>query len=151
MDKVTLREAVGNLETQYRALPGTSYAPGQAVRQFNALLEGALGETTLVVGEVLGDSVRRLRSALDLLPVGTAAAVLVGLQLPSDAPQGLESDFREIEEAVKLGLDKTVLLLSGFFTEALLLSRHPDDSTRGPGLQQMVNQAKDERLFGRDS
>ncbi len=170
MDRATLREAVGLLETQSSALTGQPYAPDQAVRQFNALLEeakslyqervdiqalqvlgGASSVTFLILGEVLVDSVRRLGSALDLRPPGSAAEVLAGLRLPSDASEDLLLDLQELEEAVNLGLAKTVLLLSGFITEALLLSRHPNNSTRGPGLQQMVEQAKQERLFGRDT
>ena len=170
MDRATLREAVGLLETQSSALTDQPYAPDQAVRQFNALLEeakalyqervdiqalqvleGASGVTFLILGQVLVDSVSRLRSALDLRPAGSAADVLAGLRLPSDASEDLLLDLRELEEAVNLGLAKTVLLLSGSITEALLLSRHPDESARGPGLQQMVNQAKNERLFGRDT
>jgi len=170
MDRVTLREAVGLLETQSSALTGQPYAPNQAVRQFDALLEeakslyqeridiqalqelgGASGGTALILGEVLVDSVSRLRSALDLHPAGSAADVLAGLRLPSDAPEDLLLDLRELEDAVNLGLTKTVFLLSGSITEALLLSRHPDDSAGGPGLQQMVNQAKNERLLGRDT
>ncbi len=170
MDRATLREAVGLLETQSSALTGQPYAPDQAVRQFDALLEeakslyqeridiqalqvfgGASGGTALILGEVLVDSVSRLRSALDLRPLGSAADMLAGLQMPSDASEDLLLDLRELEEAVNLGLAKTALLLSGSITEALLLSRHPDDSAGGPGLQQMVNQAKNERLFGRDT
>ena len=77
--------------------------------------------------------------------------MLAGLGLPSDAPEDLLLDLRELEEAVNLGLAKTVLLLSGSIAEALLLSRHRDESTTGPGFQQMVEQAKNERLFGRDT
>lgn len=170
MDRVTLREAVGLLETQSSALTDQPYAPDQAIRQFNALLEEAKslyhervdiqalqvleavsGATFLILGQVLVDSVSRLRSALDLKPLGTAAEVLAGLQLPNDAPEDLLLDLRELEEAVNLGLAKTVLLLSGSIAEALLLSRHRDESTTGPGLRQMVDQAKNERLFGRDT
>lgn len=170
MDRATLREAVGLLETQSSALTGQPYAPDQAVRQFDALLEeakslyqeridiqalqvfgGASGGTALILGEVLVVSVSRLRSALDLRPVGSAADVVAGLQLPSDASDDLQLDLRELGEAVNFGLAKTVLLLSGSITEALLLSRHSDNSDRGLGLQQMVEQAKKERLFGRDT
>ena len=170
MDRATLRKAVGLLETQSRALTGQPYAPDQAVRQFNALLEeakslyqervdiqalqalgGASGFAFLILGEVLVDSVRRLGSALDLRTAGSAADMLAGLRLPSDAPEELLLDLGELVEAVNLGLAKTVLLLSGSITETLLLSRHPDNSPRGPGLQQMVDQAKKERLFGRDT
>lgn len=170
MDRAVIREAVGLLETQSRALTGRTFAPDPAVRQFNALLKEAKsryeervdiqalqpfgeasGGTGMINGDVLVDSVRRLRSALDLRPVGSAADMLAELRLPSDAPDELLLDLRELVEAVNLGLEKTVLLLSESITEALLLSRHPDDSTRGPGLQQMVNEAKNERLFGRDT
>jgi len=170
MDRATLREAVGLLETQSSALTGQPYAPDQAVLQFNAILEeakslyqeridiqalqvfgGVSGGTALILGEVLVVSVSRLRSALDLRPVGSAADVVAGLQLPSDASDDLQLDLRELGDAVHLGLAKTVLLLSGYIAEALLLSRHPDDSARGPGLQQMVTQARNERLFGRDT
>ena len=115
------------------------------------VLGGASGGTALILGEVLVDSVSRLRSALDLRPLGSAADMLAGLQMPSDASEDLLLDLRELEEAVNLGLMKTALLLSGSITEALLLSRYPDDSTGGPGLQRLVNQAKMERLFGRDT
>lgn len=170
MDRVTLREVVGLLDTQSRPLTDQTFSPDQAVLQFNAILEeakslyperidiqalqvfgGASSGTALVRGEVLVDSVRRLRSALDLRPVGSAADLVAGLRLPSDASDDLQLDLRELGEAVNLGLPKTVLLLSGSIAEALLLSRHPDESTGGPGLRQMVEQAKKERLFGRDT
>ena len=89
MDRVTLREAVGLLETPSSAPTGQVFAPNQAVRQFNALLEEAKSlyqeridiqalqvfgivssGPSFIIGEVLVDSVRRLGSALDLRPAG---------------------------------------------------------------------------------
>jgi hypothetical protein len=48
-------------------------------------------------------------------------------------------------------LRKTALLLAGSIAEALLLLRHPDSSEKGPGLAQLVTQARNQRLFGRDT
>jgi len=60
-------------------------------------------------------------------------------------------DFAELREAAALGLAKTVLMLAGLVTESLLLTRHPDRSERGPGLGALVRQAREQRLFGRDT
>jgi hypothetical protein len=43
------------------------------------------------------------------------------------------------------------LLIAGSIAEALLISRHPDNSNRGPGLSRLVQQARDQRLFGKDT
>jgi hypothetical protein len=74
-----------------------------------------------------------------------------GIQLPPDAPAGLFADLQEFRDAVGLGLKKTALLLAGSIAEALLLSRHPDTSDKGPGLAQLVSEARSHRLFGRDT
>jgi hypothetical protein len=84
-------------------------------------------------------------------PFNTAGEVLAKIELPSDAPDDVLFDMQEIEGAISLGLTKTVLLLAGSIAEALLIVRHPDKSERGPGLVQLVRQAQDERLFGRDT
>ena len=48
-------------------------------------------------------------------------------------------------------LHKSVLLLAGSITESLLLMRHPDNSDRGPGLKDLVETARSEKLLGRDT
>ena len=75
----------------------------------------------------------------------------VRFQLPPNAPPDLKSDFEEIQKAAEHGLGKSVLLLAGSIAEALLLSRHTDRSDRGPGLRQLVGQARQQKLFGRDT
>ena len=85
-------------------------------------------------------------------PVGRVLVIgAVCLQLPPNTPPDLNLDFEELQKAAKHGLGKSVLLLSGLIAEALLLSRHPDTSDRGPGLKQLVGQARQQKLFGRDT
>src|SRR4051812_20803760 len=43
------------------------------------------------------------------------------------------------------------MLLAGSLSEALLLLRHHDTSEYGPGLKKLVEDARKERLFGRDT
>jgi len=138
----------------------------QAVRQFNSLLETAqqlfpvrsdlhglevYRNHSLVKAEEFTDVVRRLRAALELRPPTSLSELVDGIQLPSDAPADLSSDLQEFREAVGFGLRKTALLLAGSIAEALLLMRHPDSSDRGPGLAQLVVQARNQKLFGRDT
>ena len=75
----------------------------------------------------------------------------VRFQLPPNAPPDLKSDFEELQRAANHGLRKSALLLAGSITEALLLSRHPDRSDRGPGLRQLIGQARQQKLFGHDT
>jgi len=60
-------------------------------------------------------------------------------------------DFEELQKAAKHGLGKSALLLTGLIAEALLLSRHPNTSDRGPGLSKLVRQAQQQELFGSDT
>ncbi len=164
MDKALLADAVRQLDTLVGV--GSSYALPQAVRQFNSLLktakllypsrpdilalEGYKNET-IVDAKEFTDVVRRFRTALELRPPGSLSDVVSGIQLPQDAPADLSADVQEFREAVGLNLRKTSLLLAGSIAEALLLLRHSDTSERGPGLAQLVRQARDQRLFGRDT
>jgi hypothetical protein len=97
------------------------------------------------------DVSQRLRAALELRRPGSITDLVDSIALPTDAPQFLESDLQELKEAVGLGLRKTALLLSGSLAEALLLTRHPDTSERGPGLARLLQLATEQRLFGRDT
>lgn len=101
--------------------------------------------------EVFEDAVLRLKSAIDLRPLNSAGETLALLVLPPDAPPDVASDIKELEGAISLELTKTALLLAGSIAEALLIVRHPDTSNRGPGLNQLVKQARAQRLFGRDT
>jgi hypothetical protein len=164
MDKALLADAVRQLDTLVGV--GSAFALPQAVRQFNSLLTtaqavyssrpdiGALEiyerETSVNASEFT-DAVRRFRAALELRTPGSLTELVDGIQLPSDAPADLSSDLQEFREAVGLGLRKTALLLAGAIAEALLLVRHQDSSERGPGLAQLVVEARDGRLFGRDT
>lgn len=99
----------------------------------------------------LSDVALRLLSALNLHRPGTVMESAASIELPPDAPAGMKADLVEFQEAVALGLRKTALLLSGAIAEALLLLRHPDTSERGPGLSKLLELAKQQRLFGRDT
>ena len=84
-------------------------------------------------------------------PVGRVFLIgAVRLQLPPNTPPDLNLDFEELQKAAKHGLGKSALLLTGLIAEALLLSRHPDTSDRGPELRQLVRQAHQQKLFGSD-
>ena len=165
MDKALLADAVRQLDK----LVGIRFlgsALPQAVRQFNSLLETAQSLypsrpdilalegyelATLVDAEAFRDVVRRLKVALELRPPGSLSENVAKIQLPSDAPDDLSEDLQEFCEAVGLNLRKTALLLAGSIAEALLLLRHSDDSDKGPGLAHLVSQARNQRLFGRDT
>ncbi len=97
-------------------------------------------------------SVERLRVALELRPPASVAQLLAEIRLPPDAPD-LGREMQELEGAISLGLCNTALLLVGSIAEALLLSRHPDQSERGPGLGDLVKEARIRRLplFGEDT
>jgi tetratricopeptide (TPR) repeat protein len=166
MDRVALRDAVYKLQELPSAPIGNAYAYDQAIKQFSSLLELAKTlypnradiqamkgyETSIVVSKVnLDDAIRRLKHALDLRPFSSAGEKLAQFKLPSDAPDDVLLDMSELEGAVSLELTKTALLLVGSIAEALLLSRHPDKSDRGPGLKKLVDQARDQHLFGRDT
>jgi len=164
MDKALLADAVRQLDTLVGV--GSTFALPQAVRQFNSLLKAAQtvhpsrhdilvletykGETSVNAQEFT-DAVRRFRAALELRPPGSLNELIEGIQLPSDASADLSADLQEFREAVGLSLRKTALLLAGSIAEALLLLRHPDSSDKGPGLAQLVSQARNQRLFGRDT
>ncbi|HZH32163.1 MAG TPA: hypothetical protein VEY11_15465 [Pyrinomonadaceae bacterium] len=166
MDRVALRDAVYKLEELADAPEEASFAFAQAVCQFNSLLDSAKllyserpdiqglysfsSPYVVRIGD-FKDGVSRLKHALDLRPINSAGETLARIQLPSDAPADVVLDMQELEGAISLGLTKTALLLSGSIAEALLLTRHSDKSAKGPGLAQLVKQARDERLFGRDT
>ena len=170
MDRATLRDAIYQLESLSTQSGGLMFASPQSLRQFNALLGTAKSlypnrtdiqslEPFDRDGDALppmslteyGDAVRRLRTAVSLRPIGSAEELFSQIQLPEDAPEDLHADMRELEQAIAYQLHKTVLLLAGSIAEAFLLSRHPDNSERGPGMSQMVNQARTERVFGRET
>ena len=163
MDRKLLLDAVLQLQGHYRA----NSAHSQDVPLFNALLKEskvlypnrpdilALEEYDKGEYASLDDfkgRVERLRGALELRPPAAVANLLAEITLPADAPD-LSNDLRELQDAVALGLAKTTLLLAGSIAEALLLSRHPDTSDRGPGLPELVTLARKKRppLFGEDT
>ena len=172
MDLGTLRNANDSL---YSSTTGAWNGPfmvayQQAVRQFNALLMEAkthypdrsdihsleeydvsTGSFTTVSVINFNDAVSRLRSAIFLQPAGSAIDTFAQIQLPTTKEFDLRPDMQELEVAIGFGLEKTVMLLCGSVAEALLLSRHPDDSERGQGLGQLVRQATIERMLGRDT
>jgi len=165
MDRKLLADAVGQLDELCRR-EQESYAGSQAIAQFDALLGVAhdlypsrvdikaissYGSSTTLMQRVLSDAVRRLRIALELRPPGSAVETFGQISWPPDIPKGLVADVSELESAVGLGLTKTVLLLAGSVAESLLLTRHPDESDRGPGLRALVKEAAKQRLFGRDT
>ena len=164
MDKVLLTDAVRKLHELVEANPNKAHA--QAVRQFNALLAAAkdhfpgrhdivaiekYGSPEYVGAEEFRDAVRRFREALELRLPGSLSDLVAGIVLPSDALAGLSGDLQELRDSVGFGLNKAALLFSGAIAEALLLLRHPDNSERGPGLAQLVAEARQKKLFGRDT
>jgi len=166
VDRITLRDAVTQLQTITNSEYNSSYAYAQAVNQFNALLSEAkslypnradiqaLQEydiPNIVGADVFSNAVTRLISAIELRPLGSSGETLSQISLPEDAPEDVKLDMTELEGAIELNLHKTALLLAGSIAEALLLERHPDKSEKGPGLRQLVEQGRKERLFGRDT
>jgi hypothetical protein len=164
MDRLLLLDAVRQLE-QLGAGTGTS-ARAQGVRQFNSLLQEAKDQfvgrfdvqalepfqhVSVVDPAVFRDAVQRLRAALELQPSAAVAAFLSDVALPESLAPALARDIAELREAANIGLAKTTLLLSGVVAEALLLARHPDKTDRGPGLGELVAQAKKQKLFGSDT
>lgn len=164
MDKSLLLDAVQNLDSSGGV--GSNFALPQAVRQFNALLRqvkslystrpdiiaiDSYQNETMVYANEFVDVVRRFRTALELRKPGSVSELVASIAFPPDAPEDLASDLQELQEAVGLGLRKTALLLAGSIAEALLLLRHPDKSDRGPGLHDLLIEARDQRLFGRDT
>lgn len=165
MDKPTLLAAVSALLTNTHAR-GSNYAYEQGVRQFNSLLERAKSlyptrpdiqsiqsyEYPNIAGVfVFEDAVKRLKSALELVPSTSAGQLLAQVNLPSDAPADVVLDLAELEGALSISLEKTILLLVGSMAEALLIVRHPDTSPRGPGLRELIKQARTQNLFGSDT
>jgi hypothetical protein len=166
MDKITLRDAVYKLSELSLGEVTSDQAYDQAAYQFTSLLEAAKsiypdrvdisamkGFTgrILVYQHELADSISRLKHAIDLRPFSSPAETFAQISLPADAPSDVVKDMLELEGAISVELTKTALLLAGSITEALLLARHPDKSNRGPGLSKLVQQARDQRLFGRDT
>ncbi|MEK6407092.1 MAG: hypothetical protein AABN34_09030 [Acidobacteriota bacterium] len=166
MNKASLRDAVNKLTEIAFAKHNAIFSYEQAACQYNSLLERAkelyqervdiqsmrqYEQPDRVPPDVLENAILRLKSALDLSASNSSIELLARVKLPSDAPGDVALDFNELEEAVDLGLQKTVLLLTGSIAESLLLVRHPDKSERGPGLSKLVQQARDQRLFGRDT
>ena len=166
MDRIALRDAVYKLDYLTSGTQSEAIAYEQGVRQFNSLLELAKSlypnrvdiqaiqeyeHPSLIPNHKFTDAVIRLKYALDLRPLSSAGEILAQVQLPSDAPDDVVLDMRELEGAISLELTKTALLLAGSIAEALLISRHPDNSNRGPGLSLLVQQARDQRLFGKDT
>jgi hypothetical protein len=162
MEKSLLLEAVRQLN-ESDLLVGTSVRY-QAFLQFGALLERAKTlypsrpdikslqpPSSLSSSDTFRDAIQRLLSALELRQPGTASDLAASIELPPDAPPGMDADLAEFQEAVALGLKKSALLLSGSIAEALLLARHPDKSEYGPGLSRLLTLAKEQRLFGRDT
>lgn len=163
MDRKLLLDAVRQLQGHYRA----NSTHSQDVPLFNALLKEskilypnrpdilALEEYEERAYATLDDftgRVERLRAALELRPPAAVANLLAEIVLPADAPD-LKNDLSELQDAVALGLAKTTLVLAGSIAEALLLSRHPDPSDRGPGLPELVRVARNKKppLFGEDT
>jgi len=166
MDRIALRDAVYKLDHLTSGTQSEVIAYEQGVLQFNSLLELAKSlypnrvdiqamqvyeYASLVPNHKFTDAVIRLKYALDLRPLSSAGEILAQVQLPSDAPGDVVLDMRELEGAISLELTKTALLIAGSIAEALLISRHPDNSNRGPGLSRLVQQARDQRLFGKDT
>ena len=164
MDRTLLLDAVNSLTTSN--LTSNTHGRQQAVRQFNALLQQAqelypnrpdiaameiYDDVRFATAPDFVDAAQRLRAALELRRPGTVSDLVNSIELPADAPQFLEADLHEFKDAVAVGLKKTCLLLAGSLAEALLLTRHPDNSEKGPGLARLLELAKTQRLFGRDT
>ena len=168
MDQGTLRDAINQLQTLANSV--ADIVPTQnAIGQFDGLLTEAklqypervdiqsleaysVGESNRYVSSTeFNDSVRRLATAINLRPIGSVAELFGQIRLPDDASDEVKRDLREVGQALTFDLHKCVLLLSGAITESLLLARHPDGSEKGPGLKQLVDLARSERLLGRDT
>lgn len=162
MDKILLLDAVRKLNEL-----GSGYeffAASQAVSQYNALLAAAKTEyqdrpdiqslqrlQDLSSHFSVQDSAKRLLNALELRPPASIGAILEQIRLPPGADQDLEANLAELRYAATMGLAKTTMVLCGSMAEALLLTRHPDATERGPGLKKLVEQAQIQKLFGRDT
>ena len=164
MDKALLLDAA--IAFSESDLTSNTQGRQQAVRQFNALLQQAkdlypnrpdieameaYDDVRYVAAPDFIDVSKRLRASLELRRPGTITELVNAIQLPSDAPQFLEIDLEEFKAAVAVGLKKSCLLLAGSLAESLLLTRHPDTSEKGPGLARLLDIAKAQRLFGRDT
>lgn len=169
MDRLALTDAINGLQLNAFSLSQT-YASELAVRQFNALLteakihfpERADVQSLLTFTEtengwstahinLYNDAVLRLIKAINLQPKGAVSELASQIEFPSDASDEVKRDFQELSQAFTSNLHKSVLLLAGSITESLLLSRHPDKSPKGPGLKNLVDVARKERLLGRDT
>ncbi len=73
---------------------------------------------------------------------GESVAITEEITFPEDAPEHIQQDFAEMQNAIALKMVKTVLLLAGSIAESLLINRHYDSTGRGPGLKDLVNEAK---------
>jgi hypothetical protein len=165
LDKPTLLAAVTALLNNIHA-KGSSFAYAQGVRQFNSLLGRAkllyptrpdiqsiasYDHPSLVNVFEFEDVAMRLKSALELVPSTSAGQLLAQVKLPSDAPADVALDLAELEGALGIGLEKTILLLAASIAESLLIVRHPDTSSKGPGLRELVKQARTQNLFATDT
>jgi len=168
MDQGTLRDAINQLQTLANSV--ADIVPTKnAMGQFDGLLTQAKlqypervdiqsleayseAESVRYVSSTeFNDSVRRLATAINLRPIGSVTELFGQIHLPDDASDEVMRDFQELGQALAFDLHKSVLLLSGAITESLLLARHPDSSEKGPGLKQLVDLARSERLLGRDT
>lgn len=174
MDKALLLDAARALD-ELGSGGNETFARHQAVRQYNVLLKQAKSlypnrpdigaimfyeedgysdefvDAARVYSDEFEDAARRLRRALELRPPGSISQMVDSITLPPDVSADLAVDLQEFKEAVALGLQRTTLLLAGSIAEALLLLRHSDMSERGPGLRDLLKQATNQRLFGRDT
>ena len=169
MDKIALTNAINGLQLTANSLVQINSSE-LAIRQFNALLIEAkihfparadvqslltFAETdagwSTVKTNLYSDAVSRLIKAVNLQPIGSVSDVVRQIEFPSDASDEVKRDLQELGQAFTSELHKSVLLLAGSITESLLLSRHPDKSDRGPGLKNLVEVARSERLLGRDT
>lgn len=163
MDKLTLRDAVQQLAALKNGYSLTVY--DSAVAQFNALLKEAKSlypdrvdiqaileyKESVVLLDQFHNTVLRLLNALELRPPTSSGILFAQIKLPEDAPPDLKQDMAELAGALSLSLHKTALLLAGSIAETLLITRHHDKSERGPGLNKLVEQAREQRLFGKDT
>ena len=167
MDKATLRDAINHLDSAPHPF-GALLPTQQAQNQFDALLNEAKSHyservdiqslstlkgnsQSFLTIAIFNDSVRRLATAINLRPIGSATELFGQIQLPHDASDEVKRDLQELGLALASDLHKSVLLLAGSISESLLLIRHPDNTEKGPGLKQLVDSARSERLLGRDT
>lgn len=168
MDRLLLNDALTQLKKMAEGRTD-NFALEQEISQFNSLLFEAMqlypGRPDIVGLQlysrsagggygvslrIFRDAVDRLASAIQLRPTGSLGELFSQIVLPPNVAEELRQDLTELEGAVGLGSWKSALLLSGSIAEDLLLTRHSEQSDRGPGIAKLVAQAKEEKLFGRD-